>query len=73
VRSVTIEASSDQVTAIALRAIAIAHEHQHEMVTLEHVLAALLERADVQKCLKDLSIDHAALSKDRTVPHPSGA
>ena len=60
----TIEASNDQVTAIALRAIAIAHEHQHEMVTLEHVLAALLERADVQKCLKDLDIEHASLSRE---------
>jgi ATP-dependent Clp protease ATP-binding subunit ClpA len=51
------ESTHDHVTSIALRSIAIAHECHHEMVTLDHLLAALLERPEVQKCLKDLSID----------------
>lgn len=58
------ESSNDQVTTIALRAIAIAHERQHEMVTLEHLLSALLERTEVHKCLKDLSINTIVLRRD---------
>lgn len=58
------ESSNDHVTSIALRAIAIAHERQHEMVTLEHLLSALLERAEVHKCLKDLSINTIVLRRD---------
>ena len=56
--------SHEHVTGIALRSIAIAHEFRHEMVTLEHLLAALLERAEVQKCLKDLSIEYLPLQQD---------
>ena len=55
--------SHEHVTSIALRSIAIAHECHHDMVTLEHLLAALLERAEVQKCLKDLSIDRVPLQQ----------
>ena len=47
----------DTVTAMALRAIAIAEQYHHETVTLEHILLALLERTEVQKCLKELEID----------------
>ena len=56
--------SHEHVTGIALRSIAIAHEFRHEMVTLEHLLATLLERSEVQKCLKDLSIDWLPLQQD---------
>ena len=55
--------SHEHVTGIALRSIAIAHECHHDMVALEHLLAALLERPEVRKCLKDLSIDHLALQQ----------
>ena len=60
----TTEQVNDHVTAVALRAIAIAHEHQHERATLEHILAALLERSDVQTCLTDFGIDHQALQTE---------
>lgn len=53
--------NNDHVTATALRAIAVAQTRFHDTVTLEHVLSALLERAEVQKCLSDLNIDHAAV------------
>lgn len=56
--------SHEHVTGIALRSIAIAHEFRHEMVTLEHLLATLLERSEVQKCLKDLTIDYLPLQQD---------
>ena len=47
----------DHITAVALRAIALAQFHNHDSVKLEHVLAALLERPEIQKCFKDLGID----------------
>ncbi len=53
--------SQEHVFAIALRAIALAQADFNIEVTLEHVLAALLERPEVEKCLKDLSIDQGAL------------
>src|SRR5689334_21566502 len=43
---------------------AIAHERHHEYVTLEHILLALLERADVRKCLKDFGINHEPLGAE---------
>ncbi|MFP5435579.1 MAG: AAA family ATPase, partial [Alphaproteobacteria bacterium] len=49
--------SRASVTAIALRAIAIARENRHDSATLEHMLCALLEREEVQKALSDLSVD----------------
>ena len=42
---------------IALRAIEIARDYRHEMTTLEHVLAALLETPDVQKFMTSLGIE----------------
>ena len=56
--------SHEQVTGVALRSIAIAHEFHHELVTLEHLLAALLERPEVQKCLKDLAVEIGPLQQD---------
>lgn len=54
----------DPITTVATRSIAIAHEHHHEMVTLEHILSALLERSDIQKCLTDLGADPDDLRQD---------
>jgi ATP-dependent Clp protease ATP-binding subunit ClpA len=63
----TIEQNShDHVTAVALRAIAMAQSHYHETVTLEHILAALLERPEVQRCFKDLGIDRNVVQTDLT-------
>lgn len=56
----TIEAGVN-VTFVALRAIDIAREHEHETATLEHLLAAILEQSDVQACFKTLKLDHDAL------------
>lgn len=56
----------DNVTAVALRAIALAQARNHEMVTLEHILAALLERTEVQVCFKKLSIDHQTIQEQLT-------
>jgi ATP-dependent Clp protease ATP-binding subunit ClpA len=56
--------SHEHVTSIALRSIAIAHEFRHEMVTLEHLLATLLERSEVQKCLRDLAIEYLPMQQD---------
>ena len=53
----TVDNSNDHVGAVVLRAVAIAQTYHHEMVTLEHILAALLERAEVQKCLTKFTID----------------
>ena len=59
--SSTVDNSNDHVGSVVLRAVAIAQSYRHEMVTLEHILAALLERAEVLKCLAKFSVDHAKL------------
>src|SRR5690242_11827136 len=63
-RPVIEQTNNDHVTAIALRAMAIAHERQHEFVTLEHILLALLERGDVRKCLRELGVNHEPLGAE---------
>jgi ATP-dependent Clp protease ATP-binding subunit ClpA len=47
----------EEVATVAIRAIAIASENNHEMVTLEHVLSALLENNNVKKFFMALSVD----------------
>ena len=54
--------NQQEVRSVAIRAIDIALTHHHEMVTLEHVLLALLENIEIQKCLKSISIDIDALT-----------
>jgi ATP-dependent Clp protease ATP-binding subunit ClpA len=49
--------SHDQVAAIVLRSVAIAQTYQHEIVTTNHLLAALLECSDVEKGLKKIGVD----------------
>ena len=46
---------------IAVRAIEIACGYEHEMATLEHVLAALLESEEIQQCLIALGADSYSL------------
>jgi ATP-dependent Clp protease ATP-binding subunit ClpA len=44
------------------RAVEIAQEYSHDSVTLEHLLAALMEEDDVQECLRALSADTGYLA-----------
>lgn len=53
--------SHDQIAAVVLRAVAIAQAHQHEIATTNHLLAALLETAEVERCLGKLGVDVPAL------------
>ncbi len=53
----------DEAANILVRAVEIARSHHHEMATLEHVLTALMEHPDVQKCLSSLSVDCADLQE----------
>jgi ATP-dependent Clp protease ATP-binding subunit ClpA len=46
------------------RAYAIASERRHELVTLEHLLMALLEAAEIRDLVKEVGGDLAKLSKD---------
>jgi ATP-dependent Clp protease ATP-binding subunit ClpA len=53
--------SHDQVAALVLRSIAIAQAHQHEIICTNHMLAALLETGEVERCLTKLGVDVSAL------------
>ncbi len=59
--------SQENIYSVAVRAIALAQVYSHNEVTLEHILAALLEREDVIKCLKDLGIDTDEIQKELAV------
>ena len=48
------------------RAYAIASERRHELVTLEHLLMALLETAEIRDLIKEVGGDLAKISKDTT-------
>jgi ATP-dependent Clp protease ATP-binding subunit ClpA len=77
---------NEQTIATVYRAQSIAAEYGHEYVTLEHLLAALMEQEEIVKTLKQLNIDSddvAAEVKDylstdaipvtHTQPRPTGA
>lgn len=53
--------SRQEIVATVYRAADIAQEHGHEYVTLEHMLAALLENQDIIDCAKALNVDTAAI------------
>jgi len=57
-----LQESQKEAESIALRAVEIARDHRHEMATLEHVLAALLETPEVQSCLGSLNVNAKELS-----------
>lgn len=59
----TAQESGRNIADTLYRAVAIAHEFGHELVTLEHMLAAMLENNDVIACLAALNIDSAPLNK----------
>jgi ATP-dependent Clp protease ATP-binding subunit ClpA len=57
----SIEARQQEAMSIATRAVELARQYRHEMVTLEHVLMALLETEEVQTCLNQLQVDIAEI------------
>lgn len=46
------------------RAYAIASERRHELVTLEHLLAALLETGEIQQIIESMGCDFSEISKN---------
>ncbi|RYF00837.1 MAG: hypothetical protein EOO77_33565, partial [Oxalobacteraceae bacterium] len=76
--------SRSEIVPTIFRAAAIAQEHGHEFVTLEHMLASLLENPDIRAVAKALEADINALEETlttflqgpfiavtRTIPHPT--
>ena len=55
---------SEELQETLKRAILIATEHNHEYVTLEHLLSALLNDFDVKSLLKKVNINIAKISED---------
>lgn len=56
---------SDQpLVQIVYRSVAIAREQQHEFVTVEHMLASVLEDTETQVLLKELNIDIQPIVED---------
>lgn len=53
---------SPEIVRVMVRAIDMAKTHSHEAVTLEHLLASVLEESDVKQVLTDMSVDPDNLS-----------
>jgi len=60
---VTLDVNYEEAQNISIRAMEVARSYSHEMVTLEHVLYALLENNEVQTCLASLSVNYLQISE----------
>ena len=60
----TAQEASRHIADVIYRAVEIAHQHGHEFVTLEHLLASLLENDEVRACLAALEVEPDPLTGD---------
>jgi ATP-dependent Clp protease ATP-binding subunit ClpA len=59
--------SAEEVVRAIYRAVDLAKNHNHEAVTLEHLLASLIEESDVQDCLTALSVNRDLIADQMTL------
>ncbi len=58
------EETNSGIVKIVHRSIAIARDLKHELVTVEHMLACILEDPDIQKLFRDMNVDLEKIVKD---------
>jgi ATP-dependent Clp protease ATP-binding subunit ClpA len=63
---------SPELVRVMVRAIEMAKSFSHEAVTLEHLLASVLEENDVKQCLQAMSINTDMISEQMTLFMTSG-
>ena len=56
------ENENNRIGLVLGRAYELAHSFEHEYVTLEHILAVLLEEDDITELMNGIQIDHAAVA-----------